>query len=1493
MQGSSPPPPRSAHDRVRQVGELSLLRQWLFFCGVILIISLWCSATNAQNRARLSQAIDDASYVRIENTKALLATPATEVGKVESNRAMQRMLLELSPAPEQETQLKQLLDEQQNRKSPKYHQWLSASEFAARFGVADADMEKVKQWLQGQGFTVSQPAKSKRWVEFSGTAQQVEQTFHTELHYYKLGQQQYVANATDIAIPEGLAEISRGVVSLSSFGKRPPRRIVAATTSVSLAKAHGGPRPQLTFVGTTNAYFVAPGDFAAIYNTKPLLASGIDGTGVSIAVAAQSQFELTDVQTFRQIFKLSTNDPNIVVVGLDPGFSNPTDAEETLLDTEWAGAVAPGATINVVIAGSTDTTSGVDLAAAYAIDNEVAPILTYTYGSCEAALGPAGNAFYYALWQQAAAEGITVLVAAGDNGAAGCDNPDFGLPASQGLAVNGVAATPYNVAVGGTQFVDQRNEATYWNATDANDFSSAIGYIPEAAWNDSCDPGQAASATNCLYGNGNFSLLAGGGGASALYTKPPWQTGTGVPADGARDVPDVALAAGAGHDNIVYCTSHVGAGPACQIDAQNNLVGLTLVGGTSAGAPAMAGMLALVEQQNGVLQGQVNYVLYQLAQNQSCDSSQQSNPAAQNSCVFYDVTTGSNSVPCEGGSPGCSSTQNEVNGFLNGQYAGAGYDLATGLGSVNAANLASNWKNAWFAGSQTSMQASSASFVHGTSVNLSGTVAPANGNGTPTGAVSLKTDTFGDAESLPLTNGAFAAAVSDLPGGQYKLFAHYAGDATFAASDSPVVTLNVSPEASTTTISVNGLQGGSADYGATLPLCVTVTGASGAGKATGTVTVQDGTTLIGTYALATDGNAYIPTGNGGGTSFGVGTHTLTATYAGDNSFVGSASAPVSFSIGKGTPFVVVGASSTHVRVGQSVGIHAVVAGSGTQAATGTIQFTDNGAPIGTGVALQTGGFFGTQAQASMIVTNLAAGTHLFGASYDGSSDANYTSVPSGDQNEARFAVNVNTSAGTKTSTTALTANSLPTILGSTGVFRVAVTPAGANGVTGAVTLWDAVGPRSTWVGLGNDGTAQITIPWTQAGSVTLYAQYTGDENYAASASAPLAFSVSKGNPTVTLSAPTTANANQEVSVNVSVAGKPGNTLLANPTGVVEFWDTLDGGAPQLITAQSLTVGAGNVSVFAIRKRFAPGAHSLKAHYRGDNNWQAMDSASQGMNAGDFSVSVSPNPVAFVAGSAGAATVTITPSGGFTGTINLTCATGSTTLPAGYGCSFTPSATVTIAAGQTTAATAQLNLTPTMATAAATAVRTVAGAGGADGLVGAVGLVLGMGLVGLAVFGGAAGTKGARRLAFVGGCTICAMSLVLGCGGGSSGGGGGGPVATTTTLSSSSLRIQYQQPLTLIVHVVASNNPAGNVQLSDNGQAYGASVAVIGGNATFATDTLPIGVHAMAAHYFGDANTLPSDSATINQAVLGIMNLEITAASNNGISHPADFQVQLE
>ncbi len=1391
---------------------------------------------------------------------------------------MRRMLLALSPSGAQESELTKLLDEQQNRNSPNYHHWLSAAEFGARFGATDADLQKVRGWLERAGFTVERVAASKRWVEFSGTSAQVESAFHTVMQYYRVQGKTYVANSTDLALPAELSGIARGVVSLNNFRRRPPIR---ETEGVAGRNAQGGKTqltPNLTAAGATNTYYMAPGDFAAIYNTNGLLSSGIDGSGVSIAVMAQSQIELTDVQKFRQIFGLKANDPNILVSGPDPGIASLIDSDEALLDVEWAGAVAPGVTINLVVAGSTDTTSGVDLAAAYAVDNEVAPILTYTYGSCEQALGPTGNAFYNALWQQAASEGITVLVASGDNGAAGCDSASAGAPGALGLAVNGAASTPYNVAVGGTEFAEGAQAGTFWSAANSTNYASAMGYIPEAVWNEACDPGQPVSATNCIYGSGNFSLLAGGGGASSVYSKPSWQTGTGVPADGARDLPDVSLAAASGHDQAVYCTSL--AGTPCQINAQQEVVGLTLVGGTSASTPAMAGILALVEEKNGTFQGQVNYILYRLAQMQgnSCDASSETNPSAQNSCVFYDVAAGNNSVPCAGGTPECTATQSGTNGFLTGEMAGAGYDLATGLGSVNATNLAANWKNAARVDSQTTLQASSLSFAHGTPITLNGVVATTSGNGSATGTVSIKADRYGDSPQLfnLASGGAFSGVVSDLPGGQYNLSAYYAGDATFAASSSGALALNVTPEDSATTVTANGLQSGSVGYGAPLQLIVKAAGASGQGFATGTVTLQDGTNVVGTYDLGADGSASIPTGGGSGYAFATGTHSVTAAYSGDNSFHGSTSSAVAFTVGKGTPFVVVGVNKSALAEGETLGAHAVVSDGGTLPATGTIQFTVDGNPRGLPVTLQTGGFFGTQAQASMLISNLAQGTHVMGASYDGSADPNYTSVVSGDPtNELTQSVVVGASAGTKT-TTNLALTTAPVTLGGTGVFSVSVSPASA---TGTVTLWDAVGPRSAAAAIGQ-GAAAIQLAWTQAGSTSLYAMYSGDATNATSSSAPVAFTVQKGLPQVRLVVPASATTDLPVSLNASVTGNPANAQLPSPTGIAEFWDSLNGGTPQLLAEQKLTAAGGGSGAYATRLKLASGTHRLHVHYGGDTNWQATDSATAQLTAATFSLSVSPNPIAMGAGNPGSGTVTITPSGGFVGTVALTCGTGGTFVPAGYTCTFGD-------------ANPQVNNAITTTTLSFTAISTAAAvktanASGNGGALWGGGFGVGLLLLGFFAFG-SGGTRNGRSYLIACGLLLCVGSVVWGCGGG--GGGGGGPVSTTTTITSSNLRVGFGTGVTFTVTVRpnGSATPSGPVQLYDNGQTYGSAVNVSAGIATFLAATLPVGEHNLTAHYLGDANTLGSTSAPIAQAITGTVGLQISGTSS-GITQTADFSV---
>jgi large repetitive protein len=1452
---------------------LHFLRQILrpgIFCVLFLIGPALLAQTSVQQNAN-----NDEARVRLEHTRHPLADDANAIGHVEEDRPMQRMLLVLSASAAQQAELKKLLDDQQNRNSSKYHHWLTAAEFGSRFGVADSDLQNLLAWLQTSGFSVDRVAGSKRWVEFSGTSSQVENAFQTVMKYYRVNGKTYLANSTDLSIPAELAGVTGGPVSLNNFDRKPPVHVFSGYAERDAQGHKITLTPNLTAGGPTNTYYMAPGDFAAIYNTAALLSSGIDGTGVSIAVTAQSDIELTDVQQFRQIFGLKSNDPNFLVSGPDPGVADESDADEALLDVEWAGAVAPGATINLVVAGSTDTTSGVDLAATYAIDNEIAPIVTYTYGSCEKNLGSSGNAFYNALWEQAAAEGITVVVASGDHGAAGCDAATSGTVAVNGLAVNGAASTPYNVAVGGTEFNDGAQPSTYWSATNSSDYSSAIGYIPEATWNESCDPAQPTSSTNCVLGTGNISLLASAGGASTVYPKPSWQTGPGVPADSARDLPDVALAAATGHDEAVYCTSL--AGTPCQINSQQEVVGLTLVGGTSVSTPSMAGILALIEQKNGRLQGQINYLLYRLAQStgNSCNSSTQTNPTAQTSCIFYDITSGNNEVPCAGGSPNCSSTQSGTDGFTTGQLAGPGYDLATGLGSLNAGNLAAAWNSSALAPSQTTLQSSSTTFVHGTAVTLSGNVSPTSGTGSPSGAVSLKTSLYGDSpQVLALTSGAFSGSVASLPGGSYNVYAYYPGDATLASSQSGTVALSVTPESSTTTLTVNGLQSGSTTYGAPLQLKTSVAGASGQGTATGTVSIQDGSTAIQTANLAADGTAYLLTGGGASYAFAPGPHSLTATYSGDNSFNASASAPVTFTIAKGTPFVVVGANTATLTLGQTLGVHAVVAGQGTAAATGTVQFTVDGATYGSAIPLQTGGFFGMQAQASTLITNLSQGSHVIGAAYNGTLDPNYASVASGDPvNELTQTVTVGSDPGNSTTTT-LVMKTAPVNLGNTGVFSVSVSPSAASGT---VTLWDAVGPRSAATTIAG-GTATVQFAWTQAGTTSLYAVYSGDSSHAASTSAPVSFTVQKGSPQVTLIAPKSLASSGQSSLTAIVSASSNGSQLPYPTGVVEFWDTVHG-APQLLTSQQLTTGPNSTSVYGARLQLPAGTQSLYVHYRGDTNWQSANSTPQQFGSPTFSLSVSPNPLAFAASSPGTGTVTITPSGGFSGTVNLTCATGGTTLPAGYNCGFGSSS---VAVNNTTATT---TISLTVASSTTSSANTPKALAGAAPL---WSFALGAGLLLLGVLGfGSATAKSTGNFFVAGGLLIFVAGGVWACGGGPS----VGVVGTTTTIASNNIHAPFGSPVTLTVTVKPNGSvtPTGQVQLYDNGQTNLTPVSVSAGVATFLALSLPVGVHHLTADYLGDAHTQPSNSAPITQAISGSITLQISGAAN-GVTQTANFTV---
>jgi pseudomonalisin len=572
-----------------------------------------------QPQDRITTFIDEDQRVTLRGNRHPLATAQHDAGAVSPGYRMERMLLTLLPDASQQEALGQLLDAQHNPESPSYHQWLTPEQYGERFGVSETDAAQVVGWLQSHGMEVEEVTAGRRSIVFSGTAAQVESAFHTQIHSYKIGDEVHRANASDPEIPAAFAGVVGGVVSLHDFRSAP---------------MHNGARLPIPEFTNGGSYYLAPADFATIYDLGPLYQQSINGSGQSVAIVARSNINLADVRQFRTSFGLPANDPQIIVNGGDPGTSNSGEETEADLDVEWSGAVARNAAIKFVVSKSTNSSDGTYLSAQYIVSHNLAPVMSMSFGLCEAALGSSGNSFINSLWQQAAAQGITVFVSAGDNGAAGCDSASASR-ATQGRGVNGLCSTPYSVCVGGTEFNDASNPSLYWSRTNAaGTQSSAVSYIPEVAWNESSRGG----------------LWATGGGVSSIYAKPFWQTGTGVPADGKRDVPDVSLTS-AGHDGyLIY---------------QNG--GLYVVGGTSAAAPSFAGAMALVVQNSAARQGNANTSFYSLATKQR----------AGGAAIFHDITSGNNSVPGQ-----------------TGFNAVAGYDQATGLGSIDAYVMVSHWSDA-------------------------------------------------------------------------------------------------------------------------------------------------------------------------------------------------------------------------------------------------------------------------------------------------------------------------------------------------------------------------------------------------------------------------------------------------------------------------------------------------------------------------------------------------------------------------------------------------------------------------------------------------------------------------------------------------------------------------------------------------------------------------------------------------------------------------------
>lgn len=652
-------------------------------------------------------------------------------GLVTPSLPMDRIVLILKRSPEQDAALEAFMARQLDPSSADFHHWLEPEQFGRLYGPSDQDIQSVTAWLQNHGFSVDNVSKGRTFIQFSGTAELVQQAFHTEIHQFMVKGEHHVANNVDPSIPEALSPVVAGIMSLHDFHSKPLHRDLGSfhrdvKTGKWVPENDSVVTKPMFNVSESNGTFelVSPYDFAAIYNVLPLWNAHIDGTGQTIAIAGRSDISLTDVNNFRAAFGLPVNTPTIIVNGTDPGVPSADDKSENTLDVEWSGAVAKGAKIKFVTTASTNASDGASVSAQYIIDNKTAPVMSFSYGNCELAYGTAGNQASNMMWQQGAAEGITEFVSSGDQGAAACDGGQQApYAAGFGLAVSGTSTTPYDVAVGGTDLNWANNSSkTYWNASnDSKNLSSALGYMPEVPWNGTCvsdsvdallgatqagldeeqtceallDQNVALYLVNVTGGTGGKSACTAPTSNTAAscaggYPKPSWQTGQGVPADGKRDVPDVSLFASSGALNTAYVICDSQTTPCTFSDPNDTLA--QAVGGTSVASPAMAGIMALVNQQMKSPQGNANVAFYALAARDSRSSCDTNKVGQNNSCNFYDITTDNIAVPCAPGSPDCTVHHSgDQVGVLNGIKSTAGYDLATGLGSINANNLVNNW----------------------------------------------------------------------------------------------------------------------------------------------------------------------------------------------------------------------------------------------------------------------------------------------------------------------------------------------------------------------------------------------------------------------------------------------------------------------------------------------------------------------------------------------------------------------------------------------------------------------------------------------------------------------------------------------------------------------------------------------------------------------------------------------------------------------------------
>ncbi|MGB6689744.1 MAG: protease pro-enzyme activation domain-containing protein, partial [Terracidiphilus sp.] len=835
---------------------------------------------------RITARIDDSVRVALPGSVPHEAAAEFDQGEAPASATLLHVRLTLERSPEQKAALDRQLDELIDPSSPNYHRWLTPDEFGARFGAAEADVEAIRDWLEAEGFTVAAIPRSRMSVEFAGTVDRIEQVFHTSIHAFQRGHEKFLANVGNPSIPVALAPAIAGIVDMNTIPVEHdivlgPRGVYdPATRRMVPVAGQDRMRPEYTgsFDGAPFLY-ITPADASTMYNTpnQDLNANfgggaSYDGKGVTIGIIGDAELTssaTTPIANWRKRFLPARYAFPLTITNVD-GATSSNGADEAFLDIETAGGIAPGASLHFYTSADS-----ILPAMQQAVDDNTVDILNVSFGMCEFNAGNQMNQTILGDWQQAAAEGITVTVSAGDTGSARCDQNGSNR-AAEGLAVNAYGSTPYNIVVGGTDTFGLVNSfSEYVDPESSNSaksyYRTVLAPIPEATWNDSQDnadavPGPISKAV--VYQN---TTGAGGGGSSSCstqssagkctagYPKPSWQAAAGVPNDGVRDLPDVSLMSGPGYDNAAWlvCSTDLGS---CAVEAGGE-ISFRGVGGTSAAAPTFAGILALLEQKTGERLGQeAGKNLYAEYNNFG-------------SRVFNDITLGNNAPPCyppEPDLPSPDCVKNSEGYYLESAYnAGAGYDRATGLGSVNATNLIAFWGAAAPLAATVTVRPAKTSVFRGDALTV--TVTVAGKSSTPTGTVKLACGGFVSA-AKPLADGkvSFEIPANVLAAGIDTLKAAYSGDAKFGeAAGSAKVTVTLLTPTVTVTPAAKTIS-----RAKTLKVSVKV--AASAGTPTGTVTLSSGHYKSAAKVLVS-GKATITIS---ADELAAGSDTLTARYSG-------------------------------------------------------------------------------------------------------------------------------------------------------------------------------------------------------------------------------------------------------------------------------------------------------------------------------------------------------------------------------------------------------------------------------------------------------------------------------------------------------------------------------------------------------------------------------------------------------------------------------------